>query len=428
MSTATLDEMLACAEKAVRCFGLGSLRTHQREVLRNLAEHRAVFAGLPTGYGKSLCYWLPARAWGWKVWVISPLVSLIQDQAISAKARGLRVVAWQGKLTDTQRAEREEEMQSGAWEVCFLSPERFVAWAENGYLHSLRCMGLDADLLVLDEMHCMEEWREFRSAYRNLGEHFYRSVSGGTLFLGLSASLSAFHGRAWMAEFCGDHALVQAGLGRKNLSLEVLPLEREEERWLEVVSYLRELHAPQSALVYCHSRGECDDLARWLKSAGIPAVAYHAGLPQEERTVRSLAFREGRLRVICATSAFGMGIDYPHVECVVHFSMPHDLESYWQEVGRAGRSGAPARALAFWRRSEITRARILQAGSRERFAALWKAWAEGGCRVRAVASRLGMQEDECGRCDRCQGKQILAWWLEPEAQLDAWLEQNFNFV
>jgi ATP-dependent DNA helicase RecQ len=238
-----------------------------------------------------------------------------------------------------------------------------------------------------------------------------------------------------MADLCGDHEMVVAGLGRENLCLAVQTVQREEERWLLLVAALRNLRAPDSALVYCASRAEADESACWLRSAGLPAVSYHAGHPASWRSARSRAFREGHLRVICATSAFGMGIDYPHVQIVVHFSLPYDLESYWQEVGRAGRSGKTAYGLAFWRRSEIARAWRLNGESRERFVALWRAWAQGGCRMLAVAKCLQMTEAECGRCDECCRERCVssvppliaplpvAWWMRPEAQLAQWLEK-----
>lgn len=238
-----------------------------------------------------------------------------------------------------------------------------------------------------------------------------------------------------MNDLCGDHDLVLAGLGRENLCLNVQSIEREEERWLLLAAALRNLQAPDAALVYCASRREADDLARWLRSAGYPASSYHAGHPSSWRSARSRAFRDGFLRIVCATSAFGMGIDYPHVRLVVHFSLPYDLESYWQEVGRAGRSGQPAFALAFWRRSEIQRLQRLSGSARERFLHLWKVWARGGCRLQAVAECFNLAEAECGRCDECarrNGQPSLsswgtplpvAWWVRPNAQLERWLEK-----
>lgn len=419
--------MIAEAESAACRLGIGTLRAQQREVLAHLARRTPTFAALPTGYGKSLCFWMPAVAWGWRVWVLSPLLSLIEDQALACAALGVSTVAWRGGLGRAERMLLRERMLSGDWQVCFLSPERFLSWTTNGFFEALAERGLDADLYALDEIHCLEEWREFRVGYRELVAPLRRRLARGAGLLGLSASLSARESDAWMRELCDGvpHARVCADLGRENLTLRVRAVETEAERWLELVAALKGVRAPESALVYCHSREEVDDLARWLRSLGMPAVAYHAGLPSEERVARSHAFRAGRLRLVCATSAFGMGIDYPHVSRVVHFSMPRDLESYWQEVGRAGRSGAPAEATAFWRRSEIARVRGLDDRARERFLALWNAWAKGDCRKAVVADRLGISQGRCGKCDRCErGISSCAWWTEPAACLEDWVRER----
>ncbi len=424
-----LSEMISKAESSSqRLLGQG-LRPLQREVLQSLAERRSVFAGLPTGYGKSLCYWIPAEAWGWKVWVISPLVSLIEDQALAAEALGINAIAWGGSLSIHRRRQLEQKMMGGEWQICLLAPERLLSWVASGFLSLLSNAGLDADLIVLDEMHCLEEWRAFRSGYRDLFAPLRHATARGAVLLGLSASLAARESRAWTEELGGEHAFVGAGLGRDNLSLSVVPLEEEAERWLYLLEFLRDIPAPESALVYCSSRQEADEVARWLKSAGLAAVAYHAGLPLEERKERSRAFRAGRLRVVCATSAFGMGIDYPHVSRVIHFSMPHNLESYWQEVGRAGRAGQDAKGLTLWRRSEISRARLLRGSALDRYAELWRAWASGKCRKRVVADQLGMESEDCGRCDRCLSSVPIsaqAWWVQDEASLMDWVRDKLQ--
>lgn len=428
--------MKRLAELCAQKHGSLTLRPLQLETLERLAQGEHVFAGLPTGYGKSACYWIPAQAWRWRVWVISPLVSLIEDQALACEKLGINALAMKGGAKSEARRIARARLEGGEWQICFLSPERLQGWARSGYLQKLRGWGLDPDLIVLDEMHCLEEWRYFRSGYRELFERVRDWVSRGSLLLGLSASLPERESRAWMQELCGGHARVAAGLGRANLRLKVIPLEEEQERWLLLAEALKNVKAPQAALVYCGTRRETDEVTRWLRSAGIDACAYHAGLPPAERSARSRAFKEGHLRVICATSAFGMGIDYPEVCLVVHFSMPHDLESYWQEVGRAGRNGQDATALAFWRRSEIFRLKNMKPGSEahERFVALWRAWIQGDCRKQAVAERMGFAwdaQEECGNCDRCLAKKGAEaaqepWWLKREALPEEWLEEKIK--
>ncbi len=429
------EQMKREAEEAALSCGHFALKELQLEVLRGLAHGQHVFGSLPTGYGKSACFWVPAKAWQWRVWVLCPLISLMEDQWLACEKLGIRSIALKTQQCDSLRRAQAKILERGDWSICFLSPERLREWARSGYLKKLRNIGLDPDLVVLDEMHCLEEWRSFRPSYGELFEHLKHWLIDGKLLLGLSASLSEKESHAWMEELCGHHVRVSGGLGRPNLRLRVIPLEQEEERWLLLLEKLKCVKTPGSALVYCETRRETDEVSRWLRSAGLEAVAYHAGLPREERVARSHGFRAGLLRIVCATSAFGMGIDYPKVDLVVHFSMPHDLESYWQEVGRAGRAGQEAEAVAFWRRSEISRVRRIghDNHARERFVALWRAWISGRCRKQAVASRLGIENQECcGQCDRCENARgagrALPWWLEREALADAWLEEKIKVM
>jgi ATP-dependent DNA helicase RecQ len=434
-------EFLELAEKEVFSRLKKATRPRQQEVLAALSLGENVFASLPTGYGKSLCYWAPAAAWGWKVWVISPLISLIQDQAMACEALGLKVAAWHAGLGAADKDELLGRMERGEAQITFLSPERLLAWWRSGVVERLGRLGQGPDLIALDEMHCFEEWRSFREGYLEAFAPVRRLSERGVRLLGLSASLARAEADAWMSELCESHRFVGAGLGRENLTLLVKPIDTEGERWLWLASALRSLGAGDCALVYCATRAECDEVSRWLKSAGFPACAYHAGLPQALRAARSRSFRAGALPIICATTAFGMGVDYPRVRRVIHFSLPHSLEAYWQEAGRAGRDGEPAFALALWRRSEIMRAVNMGSVEKEKFFSLWSAWASGNCRKRAVGERFGMTEKNCGRCDRClAGEASLPewmrsdsistadpWWVRPEARLQDWSKEKiFN--
>jgi ATP-dependent DNA helicase RecQ len=431
-------ELLKSAEEEVFHRLKKPTRPRQAEVLAHLAAGENVFASLPTGYGKSLCYWAPAAAWGWKVWVISPLISLIQDQALSCATLGLKIVSWHGKMAAREKDLLEEQMRGGGYQVAFLSPERLIQWWEGGFAEELEACGQGPDLIALDEMHCFEDWRVFRPGYKEAFAPVRRLSERGVRVLGLSASLSRQEADAWMAELCDAHRFLGASLGRENLSLTVRALDSEEERWFWLAAGVSGLGEGDCALVYCATREECDEASRWLRSAGFPASAYHAGLPAAVRTSRSRGFRAGALPIVCATSAFGMGVDYPRVRRVIHFSLPHSLEAYWQEAGRAGRDGAPAFALALWRRSEIFRARRMNDQEKEKYFSLWSAWASGNCRKQAVAERFGLKEEECGHCDRCAGeKKFLRewpnaaafrdsepWWVQPEARLLEWSRQK----
>ncbi|MGZ3696031.1 MAG: DEAD/DEAH box helicase [Bdellovibrionota bacterium] len=434
-----LAQMLLDAEERLAAINpLLKLRPQQSEVLTGLARGQNVFAALPTGYGKSLCYWLPAAAWNWRVWVISPLVSLMEDQVAACTAVGVEALAIHSASAQASQA----KLFSGKWQVLIISPERMGQWGESGVVAELEAAGLLPDLLVLDEMHCFEDWRRFRVGYQAVFAPIRRLLAGGAQLLGLSASFGTSESDAWMLEFCAEYLRVETPIARENLSLLVIPIAQEYWRWILLVAFLRQLSQPESALIYCSSQRECDEVSQWLQSAGFPAVAYHAGLPALTRRERSRAFRAGFLRIICATSAFGMGIDYAHVGRVLHFSLPYDLPSYWQEVGRAGRNGDEAYGVALWRRSEIVRFRRLDREQGARYASLWAAWARGVCRKIAVAEYLGVEQEECGKCDRCRSAKggalpswlqewqflfhALPWWLEPEAEPLEWLKNKVS--
>ncbi len=419
------------------------LKPKQEEVLSLLAAGHNVFASLPTGYGKSLCFWAPAAAWHWRVWVVSPLVSLIHDQALACERLGLTVAAWHGGLSTKERQQLEKKMEEGNVEITFLSPERLVQWWESGFVARLEHLGYAPDLVALDEMHCFEDWRDFRTSYKEAFLPIRRLAEKGVSVLGLSASLAKAEAGAWMGELCEHHLFVGGELGRSNLHLAIWAIEEKEERWLGLVAALGGLKAQETALVYCSSREETEEVACWLKSVGIAAFAYHGGLPAFWRESRSQAFSQGRLPVVCATTAFGLGVDYGRVRRVIHFSLPYSLESYWQEVGRAGRDGETAYGLAFWRRSEIARIRMLGEKEQERYLCLWLALAKKQCRQQAVAKHLGMAAKKCGTCDYCLTilkqehkmplwmrrdiflERSFPWWIQPCAQLQDWTKGKF---
>ena len=413
------------------------LKPKQAEVLELLHQGKNVFASLPTGYGKSLCFWAPALCWGWKVWVISPLISLIEDQSLALEQMGLPVVAWQEGSSPEKRYQQEEKMRSPQAQVVLLSPERLLQWERNGFLASLERDGLGPNLLALDEVHCFEEWRNFRSAYGEALSLLRKIHIRGAQVLALSASLSEKNACLWMKDFCEEFNGVYSALERGNIYLAVHAVQSEGERWLILAECLRSFRWGENILIYCSSRAEVDEAVRWLRSAGFPIFSYHAGLPKKERKALNVAFRSGKIPILCATSAFGMGIDFPRVRKVIHLSLPYSIESYWQEVGRAGRDGKPAEALLLWRRSEILRARWLKNESRIRFKKLWKTFARKICRKKAVALCFGLQEKKCDNCDSCgtKGKNPLhnlrqnlssPWWIQDEEQLCRWIDKKFS--
>jgi ATP-dependent DNA helicase RecQ len=330
-----------------------------------------------------------------------------------------------------------EALRKGDWDMAFISPERLVLWMRSGFWTKISSQ---VSLLTFDEAHCLVEWRGFRPLFQELEERI--AVAGINLppLLLLSATLSPESledlARRWRREFRG----VRAQVGRENLYLAVESFSEEKHRWLRLAGHLRNLESPKAAIVYCGTRREAELVAAFLQSGGLGAVAYHAGLAPQRRRRLEDAFRLGRLRVVCATSAFGLGIDYPFVERVIHWGPPDDISSYWQEAGRAGRSGSPAYCFLLWLRSDffLWRDRIRKAAQNE-VKTKWKNFKRmaaflrtNQCRKAWVASELGWSSPACGNCDQCHRNQAqsshlpwsyidekenLAWWLAPELEL-----------
>ena len=417
------------------------LKPKQLEVLEYLASGENVFASLPTGYGKSLCYWLPAAAWKKKVWVISPLIALIEDQAMKCAEFGLRGIGLHSGLQKNEKAKREADLLEGHWDILFLSPERFLYWIQSGFCQTLLANGQGADLITVDEMHLMDDWREFRTSYAEIVAPLKAMLSEGVQFLGLSATFALSRRQYWLDLLAPKCMQVDTPLGRENLSLQILPLEDGRLRWLYLQMALQDIPYGKSVIIYCSTKKECDELSRWLGSSGLLSATYHSETPSLFREHRLNGFREGKLRIICATSAFGMGVDYGGVERVIHFSLPYDLISYWQEAGRAGRDGDSAFAIAFFRRSEISRLRNLSGMARDGYIKLWQAWVKNDCRKKQIGIELGFPESEsCGCCSHCWKKNKAApkwlqrllqcqdppWWLEKSAAPELWLKEKIS--
>lgn len=436
-----MEKMLEDAKKSFQSiYGKDlQLKPQQLGVLKLLAEGENVFASLPTGFGKSLCYWLPAKAWGWKVLVVCPLISLMEDQKLALEKVGLKVLALHSNAGEKAWL-IEQRIEAEDWQVCLISPERFFQWRESGFFLKIKSIGID--LLVLDEMHCIQEWREFRHGYKLIYEPIKRLLETNVPLLGLSASMPVHISHEWMHELCENPRFIYSRLGRENISLNVLPIEEGKLGWLFLVQELRNLQHPNSALVYCASRSQCEEVSQWLNSAGFNSVTYHAGLSKKLRSARLQAFRGGYLRIICCTSAFGMGIDYPFVDRVIHFSLPYSLQAYWQEVGRAGRGGVLAKAICFLRRSEINRARKMNEREKIEYEKLLHMFVSSNCRKILVGNYLGTTESACGACDNClqtgesvslkQNQEIdffpkkNIWWLESAAEIHTWIRSFFQ--
>jgi ATP-dependent DNA helicase RecQ len=325
-------------------FGYPGFRPGQEELVRAVIAGRDALGVLPTGGGKSVCYQVPALAMGGVTLVITPLVSLMEDQVGRARQIGLRAA----HLSSTQPADERrgvaDRARRGELDILFVAPERLDSPSFREFLGAL-----DVRLLAVDEAHCISEWgHDFRPSYRRIGG--VRPLLGcPTLALTATATPSV---RTDILASLGlaDALVLVRSFDRPNLSWTVLPGGRPADRAAAVHRLLR--RTPGCAVVYAPTRRSVETVRDLLAARGVRAEAYHAGLEGAERTRVQEAFMADACRVVVATNAFGMGIDKPDVRLVAHVQLPSTLESYYQEAGRAGRDGDPASCVAFWARAD----------------------------------------------------------------------------
>src|SRR3990172_8408956 len=299
-----------------RHFGFDAFRPLQEEIIRDSLSGRDVLAVQPTGAGKSLCFQLPALVRPGLTVVVSPLISLMKDQVDALQASGVAATFLNSSVDTAEAEARLRGLHDGAYRLMYVAPERLMLpW----FLSTLQRWNVG--LIAVDEAHCISEWgHDFRPEYRQLVDLRRHMVSQ----FGLR-----------------DPARYVASFNRPNLTYRVLAKSKAYEQLLALV---RE-RADESGIVYCLSRRTAESLAEGLNEDGIRAKPYHAGLTRDERTHHQELFRRDEVRVICATIAFGMGIDKPNVRFVVHYDLPKNVEGYYQETGRAGRDGLPAECV-----------------------------------------------------------------------------------
>ncbi|MPZ16899.1 MAG: RecQ family ATP-dependent DNA helicase [Luteitalea sp.] len=346
MTTAALPAMVDLLSTLQRHFGHGSFRAGQEDLVRSVLDGHDVLAVMPTGSGKSLGFQLPAVLLPGITLVVSPLISLMKDQVDELNRRGIRAAALHSMLPSDARRRALTAARQGDLSLLYVAPERFA----SDHFARLLC-DLPVARFVVDEAHCVSEWgHDFRPDYRRL-----RAAAGACRRSDGQAGrppLAAFTATATpevrddivdLLGLSNPHLLV-SGFDRPNIHLQIRPVSGRQEK----ERLLHQLVAGRRSLVYTATRASAEESAESLREAGIAADAYHGGLRDSERSRVQDAFASGALPVVCATNAFGMGIDRPDVEAVIHFAIPGSIEAYYQEIGRAGRDGRPADATLLW--------------------------------------------------------------------------------
>ena len=329
-------------------FGYDTFRPLQEEIVRATLDGRDVLALLPTGGGKSLCYQLPALLRPGLTVVISPLIALMKDQVDAMTATGVAATFLNSSLDETEARARLRGLYNGEYRLLYLAPERLFA-GEGSFVQRLTEWNVSA--VAVDEAHCISEWgHDFRPEYRRLKE--LRGQLPDIPFLALTATATDRVRRDILEQLhLHEPAILVGSFLRDNLTYRVMDKERPTA---QVLAFLKD-RPRDSGIVYCQSRRACEALADSLNGANIAAVPYHAGLSAAQRVKNQDKFIRDKVRVVCATIAFGMGIDKPNVRFVIHHDLPKNVEGYYQETGRAGRDGLPSDCLLLFRASDAAK-------------------------------------------------------------------------
>ncbi len=389
-------------------FGYDSFRPGQRRVIDAVLAGRDCIAVMPTGAGKSLTFQLPARMLPGTVLVLSPLISLMKDQVDALRVLGFEATAINSTLEEAERRRRLERLERGGYELVYLAPEalggRMREWLRRSPL----------SLLVVDEAHCISQWgHDFRPSYRAL--RGLRSELGDVPVLALTATAT----RRVALDIVRQLGMrkpdgYKGSFFRRNLHIRCRKKGEGNTR-REILALVRR-HPGESGIVYCLSRRSVEGTAAFLRRSGVRALPYHAGLGDAERAANQEAFQRDDADVVVATIAFGMGIDKSNVRFVIHRDMPGDIESWYQEIGRAGRDGLPSECVLFYSWADVkVRERFLdeiadaelRRAKRQAMVDLFRVAERGACRHRALLAHFDERIDACeSSCDVCTGVSV----------------------
>ena len=390
-------------------FGYSEFRTGQQDIIDNVVKGKDALVLLPTGGGKSLCYQIPAICMQGTAIVVSPLISLMQDQVEQLKEQGVRAAYLNSSLDEEAQQQTLAALQNGDLSLLYVSPERLLQYYFLNQISQVKI-----SLFAIDEAHCVSHWgHDFRNDYRNL--HQLKQRFPNIPVIGLTATADVATQQDIIEQLnLTDPFVFKGSFDRPNIRYRVM---NKYKAFDQVLDYVKQQDG--SGIIYCNSRAKVDDLYKKLYKQGLKCAAYHAGLPNDEREYVQRQFLTDKIDIVVATVAFGMGINKSNVRYVVHHDVPRSVEGYYQETGRAGRDGLPAEALLLFDEKDSARVKqwIEQGDSSERtpielqkFAAM-EAFSEAQtCRRQVLLNYFSEYSDKpCGNCDIC---------LDPPREID----------
>ncbi len=383
-------------------FGFDSFRPLQEQIIRDALANRDTFALLPTGGGKSLCFQLPALVRPGLTVVVSPLIALMKDQVDALQSSGVAATFLNSSLAAGESRERLYGLHNERFRLLYVAPERLML---SGFLSDLQKWNVN--LIAVDEAHCISEWgHDFRPEYRQLAQ--LRDLFPSVPFMALTATATdRVRGDIVKHLKLHDPGCYVASFNRPNLTYRIIPKAGPYEQTLEFIR----ARPRESGIVYCQSRKSAESVAARLTEDGVKARPYHAGMESQDRATNQELFLRDEVNVICATIAFGMGINKPNVRFVIHYDLPKNVEGYYQETGRAGRDGLPSECVLLFSAGDVVKQRkfIDEKPEPEKRIALDQLqqmvhYAESGeCRRASLLEYFSEQfpDDNCGACDNC---------------------------
>ncbi len=381
-------------------FGYDSFRPNQEAIIREVMGGNDCLVLMPTGGGKSLCYQVPALAMPGTAVIVSPLISLMHDQVEALKANGIPAEELNSGNDSNEELLIRRRCLSGDLKMIYVSPERLISEIPYLFAH------IQVSLFAIDEAHCISQWgHDFRPEYSQLG--ILHEKFRGVPVMALTATADKITRQDIVKQLNLKGKTFVSSFDRPNLSLAVRRNAKKAEKMNFIYRFVR-THSEEAGIIYCLSRKTTEMVTDDLLAHGVNAATYHAGLSYEERASVQERFKMDQVQVVCATIAFGMGIDKGNVRWVIHYNMPKSMESFYQEIGRAGRDGAPAETILFYSLADVIQLKKFAEDSGQREVNLEKLrrmqeYAESRvCRRRILLNYFGeTSAHDCGHCDVC---------------------------
>ena len=381
-------------------FGYDDFRPQQWNIIKEVLEDRDALALMPTGGGKSLCFQIPALLKEGAAIVVSPLIALMKDQVEGLVSNGVKATFLNSSQSPEEQDRVMRELEAGTIKMLYVSPEKLV---NDHFLSFLQTIKIS--LIAIDEAHCISSWgHDFRPEYAQVGALRHRFE--GVPFIALTATADKLTRKDITTQLALNNPKVFiSSFDRPNLSLAVLPGKKRFERIVEFLLTRQE----ESGIIYCLSRKSTENLSAKLRAQGFSATAYHAGLRADEREKAQEDFINDKVKIVCATVAFGMGIDKSNVRFVIHFNLPKNIEGYYQEIGRAGRDGLASDTILFYSYADVVQLNqfVENSGQKEFQQAKLRRMQDFTeariCRRKILLAYFGeVLPENCGNCDVCK--------------------------